>query len=56
MRKFTLMFLFLILGLSSCKDERKGNKTKGKSEKVISDLQVDHFNIWVENPKKQKND
>lgn len=46
-----IIILSLIFGLSSCKDERKGNKTKGIAENVSSDLQVDHFNIWVKNPK-----
>ncbi len=40
--------------MSSCKDEKNGNKTKVIAENVSSDLQVDHINIWVKNPKKAK--
>ncbi len=49
-----IIVLFLIVGLPACKDERKGNKTKGMAENVASDLQVDHFNIWVKNPRTAK--
>lgn len=38
-----ILLLVLILSLFSCKDE-----------KTSTDLQLDHFNIWVKNPKKAK--
>jgi len=44
-----ILFLVLIFSLLSCKNE-KTEITKNFS----TDLQTDHFNIWVENPKKAK--
>lgn len=41
----------LIIGFSSCKDEKKENRTDKINGNSSSDLQVDHFNIWVKNPK-----
>lgn len=50
-----IIILALILGLSSCKEEKKTNiDTNETVENVSTDLEVDHFNIWVENPKKAK--
>ncbi len=40
----------LIFSLSSCKNEKKEKRTDEITENVSSDLQVDHFNIWVKNP------
>jgi hypothetical protein len=45
---FVLIFIF-----SACREEKNENKTKA-TENVSSDLQVDHFNIWVKNPNKTK--
>ncbi|WP_299335022.1 hypothetical protein [uncultured Psychroserpens sp.] len=47
--KHTLI-LVLIFSLSSCRNEKNDIKT----DTIASDLQVDHFNIWVKNPKKVK--
>lgn len=44
----------LLFSLSSCKDEKKEKRTYEITESVSSDLQVDHFNIWVKNPKMAK--
>lgn len=53
-KKMKLNYVFgliIILSLWSCKD-RKTEKRDSEVTKVIStDLQVDHFNIWVKNPK-----
>ena len=49
-----IIILVLILGFSSCKDEKKENRPNEINENFSSDLQVDHFNIWVENPKTAK--
>lgn len=47
-----IIILVLIFGLSSCKDEKNENTTDKIAERVSTDLQVDHFNIWVKNPEK----
>lgn len=46
-----IIALVLLLSLSTCKDDKKNNTL---TEKVATDLQVDHFNIWVNNPQKAK--
>lgn len=46
--------LVIFLSLLSCKDRKteKGNREVTKA--ISTDLQVDHFNIWVKNPKLAK--
>ncbi|PQV49392.1 glyoxalase-like protein [Jejuia pallidilutea] len=52
--RYYIIILVLIVGLTSCKDE-KHNKRTGKTAEVISsDLQIDHLNIWVNNHEKTK--
>lgn len=46
------MFLILLLSLSACKENKK-NPTK-TPPKISTDLHLDHFNIWVENPQEAK--
>ncbi len=46
-----IIILVLTISISSCKDEKKESRTNEIDEDILSDLQVDHFNIWVENPK-----
>ena len=46
-----IIILVLTISFSSCKDEKKESRTNEIDEDILSDLQVDHFNIWVENPK-----
>lgn len=43
-----------MFSLSSCKDEKNKKRTDEIAEIVPSDLQIDHFNIWVKNPQKTK--
>lgn len=43
--------MVLTISFSSCKDEKKENKINDINDNTSSDLQIDHFNIWVENPK-----
>ncbi len=50
----TLIVLILIISLSSCKDQKRNKISDEITQTVSSDLQVDHFNIWVVNPKKAK--
>lgn len=47
-----VIIIVLILSLSSCIDEKKEQSTNKLVESVSVDLEVDHFNIWVKNPKK----
>ena len=49
-----IIILVLIFSLSSCKDKNKQQKTNRITESVSTDLDVDHFNIWVKNPKTTK--
>jgi len=46
-----IIILILTISFSSCKDEKKENIINDINENTSSHLQVDHFNIWVENPK-----
>ncbi|MFK8061466.1 MAG: VOC family protein [Polaribacter sp.] len=48
---FILIFIFC---LSSCKDKKSEKDTSKIAKGVTTDLQVDHFNIWVKDPKKAK--
>ena len=52
-RNYILILIF-IGGFSACKDKTTEKRTNEIVEIVSSDLQVDHFNIWVKNPKKAK--
>lgn len=45
-----ILVLVLLFSFSSCKDEKGKKKTNEITENISSDLQVDHFNIWVKNP------
>lgn len=52
MNKLTyIIILVLFFGLNSCENKKKTDQT---TLNVSSDLEVDHFNIWVENPKEAK--
>ena len=43
------------MGIFSCKEEKKTNiDTNETVENISSDLEVDHFNIWVKNPREAK--
>ncbi|WP_298529528.1 VOC family protein [uncultured Christiangramia sp.] len=46
-----IIILVLTISFSSCKNEKQENSINEINEKISSDLKVDHFNIWVENPK-----
>jgi len=50
-----IIILVLTLGFISCNNEKKTETKTDETKLVISsDLQVDHFNIWVKNPKTAK--
>ncbi len=55
--KITILIL-IIASFISCKNEPKNNKNtqivEKKVKNISTDLQFDHFNIWVENPIKTK--
>jgi len=51
LRNYILILVF-IFSLSSCKDEKAITKTIEISENISTDLDLDHFNIWVKNPQK----
>jgi hypothetical protein len=50
-----IVLLALISSLLSCKEENDNKQVKGLTESVTSDLQIDHLNIWVKDPKTAKN-
>jgi len=50
-----ILILVLIFSLSSCKDDKTDKVLNKVTENISTDLQLDHLNIWVENPKKGKN-
>ena len=52
-RIYIIIFVSLFY-LSSCKDTKSDEKTDGIKKFNTSDLNVDHFNIWIENPTKAK--
>lgn len=52
-RNYLIIFV-LILCFSSCKNEKNINQPSEAINNVSSDLQVDHLNIWVKNPKEVK--
>ena len=49
-----IIILVLTISFSSCKNEKQENSIYEINEDISSDLEVDHFNIWVENPKTTK--
>ena len=49
-----VIIITIILGISSCKNQKKEDIDIKKTEIFSSDLQIDHLNIWVKNPKKAK--
>ncbi|MDT0647761.1 VOC family protein [Zunongwangia sp. F260] len=49
-----IKILVLILGFYSCKENKHQNNTNEITQNISSDLEVDHLNIWVENPTKAK--
>lgn len=49
-----ILIITLTFGLLSCKNEKGEKNTNEIIENISSDLQVDHFNIWVKNPQKAK--
>lgn len=50
-----IIILVLFFGLYSCENKKKtGPKTDQTTLNALSNLEVDHFNIWVENPIKAK--
>ncbi|MBC2846735.1 VOC family protein [Winogradskyella flava] len=52
-RNYTII-LILLFSLSSCKDTESKYSTDEITKNIASDLQIDHLNIWVNNPKKTK--
>src|SRR5690606_20911339 len=49
-----IIILVLILGFYSCKEKKPPNNTNEITQNISSDLEVDHLNIWVNNPTKAK--
>ena len=48
---YNIIIFALIFSLSSCKDKKTNLK---QHQKKSTDLSLDHFNIWIKNPKKAK--
>ncbi|MCL5245187.1 VOC family protein [Cellulophaga sp. 20_2_10] len=49
-----ILILVLIFSVLSCKDEKTDKNSTKIIENISTDLQLDHFNFWVENPTKAK--
>ncbi|WP_298541264.1 VOC family protein [uncultured Aquimarina sp.] len=49
-----ILVLIFILGFASCKEKIAEQKTNKTTQNSSTDLQVDHLNIWVENPNMAK--
>lgn len=49
-----ILVLVLMACLSSCKEGVTTKRANELAEKETTQLQVDHFNVWVENPNKAK--
>lgn len=49
-----IIILLLLLSLSSCKEKNNQKDNSETTKSSTTDLQVDHFNIWVKNPQKAK--
>ncbi|CAL2078595.1 hypothetical protein [Tenacibaculum sp. 190524A05c] len=50
-----IIILVLTLGFISCNNKKKTESKTGQTTSAVStNLQVDHFNIWVKNPKTAK--
>ncbi|MFD0796886.1 VOC family protein [Maribacter chungangensis] len=49
-----IIIFFLILSFTCCISEKKKNESLSEAKTISTDLQVDHFNIWVKNPKTAK--
>jgi len=49
-------FIILVLAFSlfSCKDGKTHEKSNEITKIISTDLQLEHFNIWVKNPKRDK--
>lgn len=52
--RIQIFILTLTIILSSCKDEKTTIHSNKKTSNISTDLQIDHINIWVENPKMTK--
>lgn len=52
--RFYTTVLVLALSLSSCKNGSTEKLNEKQTEKVATDLKLDHFNIWANNPQKAK--
>ncbi|NER18388.1 hypothetical protein [Spongiivirga citrea] len=49
-----IFFIALIFGINSCKEVEKTKAKSQQIKEISTDLQVDHLNIWVENPELTK--
>ena len=52
---YKLVVLVLVFNLYACKDKKNTIKPIEISKNVSTDLELDHFNIWVKQPEKAKN-
>ncbi|MFK7833725.1 MAG: hypothetical protein AB8B52_10645 [Winogradskyella sp.] len=51
---YNILILAFLFNLSSCKSKKTNINLLKINEEISTDLQVDHFNIWVQNPKLAK--
>lgn len=52
--RYNITILAFLFSLSACIDNKTDVKPYERSERLSTDLQLDHFNIWIKNPTKAK--
>ena len=51
---YCFLILIAVFNLLSCENNKVNHKASKTAEKTVSNLAVDHFNIWVQNPEEAK--
>lgn len=52
--RYNITILAFLFSLSACIDNKTDVKPYERSERLSTDLQLDHFNIWIKNPTQAK--
>lgn len=52
--RYYIIILVLLFSFLSCKNQENEKQAIEIGKNIVSDLQVDHLNIWVKNPEKAK--
>ncbi len=52
--RYYIIILVLLFSFLSCNNQENEKQAIEIDKNIVSDLQVDHLNIWVKNPEKAK--